>query len=139
MYRRPHGRDRLDEENPQAWGICDRCGTLYNLRDLNWQYEVNGLTTINTGFRVCEPCTDNLNYQFQNIPLPADPVPTRNARPEPYMLDEVDYLSTEDFVPIITQDDVNIVVDEASQNYSEVPNDPNRGPNPPNSDSEQQD
>lgn len=102
------------------------------MRDLQFQYAINGLTTINTGFRVCEPCVDNLNYQFQNIPLPADPQPVRNARPEPYMLDEVDYLSTQDLVPITTQNNVNIVVDDASQNYSDVPPDPNNGTNPPN-------
>lgn len=132
MLRRPHGRARLDEDHPQAWGRCDRCGFLYLLRDLAWQYQINGLTTINTGFRVCETCVDSLNYQFQNVPLPADPLPVMNARPEPYMLDEVDYLSTQDLVPIVTQDDVNIVVDDASQNYSDVPPDPNNGTNPPN-------
>jgi hypothetical protein len=132
MLRRPHGRARLDEDHPQAWGRCDRCGFLYLLRDLEFQYAINGLTTINTGFRVCEICVDNLNYQFQNIPLPADPLPTRNARPEPYMLDEVDYLATQDLIPIVTQDDVNIVVDDASQNFFDVPSDPNNGTNPPN-------
>lgn len=132
MLRRPHGRARVDEDNPQAWGICDRCGCLYCLRDLQFQYAINGLNIINTQLRVCETCMDELNYQFQNIPLPADPIPKRNARPEPYMLDEVDYLSTQDDVPITTEDDTIIVVDDASQNYSDVPQDPNNGTNPPN-------
>jgi hypothetical protein len=125
----------LDEEHPQAWGICDRCGTLYCLRDLQWQYAINGLTTINTGFRVCETCVDNLNYQFQNIPLLADPMPVRNARPEPYMLDEVDYLTTQDYSPIATQDGQPLTPDQASANYFDVPQDPNNGSKPPNSNS----
>jgi len=137
MMRRPHGRARVDEDNPQAFGICDRCGALYNLRDLQYQYIVNGLTTLNTRLRVCEECTDNLNYQFQNIPLPADPVPTRNARPEPYLLDEVDYLTTDEYVPIGTQDGQPLTPDQASVNFFDSPPDPNRGPNPPNSDNEE--
>ncbi|HVT27663.1 MAG TPA: hypothetical protein VHE81_06555 [Lacipirellulaceae bacterium] len=135
MLRRPHGRARVDEENPQAFGICDRCGVLYNLRDLQFQYAINGLNTINTQLRVCEICTDDLQYQFRNIPLPADPLPKRNARPEPYMLDEVDYLATQDLEIITTQDDIKIVVDDASQNFSDVPNDPNNGVDPPNTSS----
>jgi hypothetical protein len=136
MLRRPHGRARVNEDNPQAWGRCDRCSFLYNLRDLHYQYEVNGLTMLNTRLRVCEECMDNPNFQFQNIPLPADPLPKRNARPEPYLLDEVDYLTTQDYTPIATQDGQPLTPDQASSNYFDVPQDPNRGPNPPNSNSE---
>jgi hypothetical protein len=79
---------------------------------------------------------DELNYQFQNIPLPADPIPKRNARPEPYMLDEVDYLTTSDYSPITTQDGTPLTPDQASANYFDVPSDPNSGTKPPNSNSE---
>lgn len=89
---------------------------------------------VNLRLLVCRrTCLDIPQPQLQALIIPADPEPVFNARPEPYMLDEVDYLSTQDNVPIVTQDDINIVADQASQNYSDIPPDPNNGVSPPNS------
>lgn len=121
MPYRPHGKARVDPDHPTAWGICDRCSRLWNLCRLQWQYDYANLTVVNTRLLVCEDCLDAMNPQFRNVPLPADPVPVRNARPEPYMLDEVDYLSTQDEEPITTQDDIEIVTNQPSQNFSEDP------------------
>lgn len=118
------GRAFVDPDSPQPFGQCDRCSFLYNLRDLTWQFQINGLGAVNTRLLVCETCLDALNPQFQNVPLPADPPPILNARPEPYMLDEVDLLSTEDDIPITTEDGVGIVPNQPSQNFSTPPEDP---------------
>jgi hypothetical protein len=118
MYRY-HGRAEVDPSNPRAFGVCDRCGFLYNLVNLMFQYRFAGTATVNTNFRVCSRCLDPLNPQSMTRLLPPDPMPVLNARVEPYMLDEVDFLSTQDEVPIETQDDEIIVTNQASQNYSE--------------------
>ena len=38
----PHGRAKVDASNPRAFGVCDRCGFLYNHKDLRWQYDYRG-------------------------------------------------------------------------------------------------
>src|SRR5258708_3631517 len=79
---RPHGRATADLHNPRAWGVCDRCGFLYNKRDLQWQYEWFGARTQNTNMLVCDRCLDNLQEQLRVIVMPADPTPIQNPRPE---------------------------------------------------------
>ena len=79
---RPHGHARVDRNSPRAWGICDRCGFLYNLEDLQWQYVWAGTRTANTNLRVCNKCTDVLQEQLRVFVLPADPVPVANPRVE---------------------------------------------------------
>jgi len=34
---RPHGRAQISQSHPRALGVCDRCGFVYNLDDLQWQ------------------------------------------------------------------------------------------------------
>lgn len=53
---------------------------------------------------VCPNHLDPLNPQDSPIVLSPDPVPLFNARPEPYVLDESSWLSTEDGETISTQD-----------------------------------
>jgi hypothetical protein len=81
---RPHGNARADRRKPRAWGICDRCGFLYNKSDLDWQYEWAGARTSNTNMLVCDKCMDDLQEQNRVIVLPADPTPIVNPRPENY-------------------------------------------------------
>lgn len=101
----------VDPDNPRAWGTCDRCGRIFNLHRLQFQYSYQGSTTPqNTGFLVCdEGCLDVLNPQDMPYILPPDPMPVYNARPEPYTLDETSYLTTQDDDTITTQDDEPII------------------------------
>jgi len=79
---RPHGRAKVDRFNPSAFGICDSCGFLYNLKDLHFQKEWYGARIQNTNMLRCYHCLDRLQEQHRVIHLPADPVPVENPRPE---------------------------------------------------------
>ena len=81
---RPHGRAVIDERNPMALAVCDRCRFLYNHRDLAWQYQWAGPTLMNKRILVCQPCMDVPQEQLRTILLPPDPVPVDNPRPEDY-------------------------------------------------------
>ena len=119
MPYRYHGRAIVDPSNPAAFGICDRCCGTYNLRDLQFQYQYNGSGLYNTRFLVCDTCLDVPQPQLLNPILPPDPMPVLNPRPFNFTAAEVDYLSTQDLDNLLTQDDVLIVDDQASENFSE--------------------
>lgn len=121
MAWRFHGRATVDPANPRAFGFCDRCGFLYNLDDLQWQYQYVGTGLQNLRILVCDTCLDVPQPQLQVIILPPDPPPVFNARPEPYALDEIDYLSTQLEETIEAEDGDDIVVDQPSQNFTEEP------------------
>lgn len=121
MPYRYHGRAIVDPSNPQAFGVCDRCDFLYNLNDLQFQYQFNGTGLYNTRMRVCRTCMDVPQPQFLNPILPPDPLPVMNPRPFNYAAAEVDYLNTQSLSDILTQSDEFIVVDDASQNFGEPP------------------
>jgi len=91
---RPHGRARVDTRNPRAFGICDRCGFLYNHYELRWQFDYAGAGLINRRILVCETCEDIPQAQLRNIILPADPVPIMNARIQNYVDASVDKRTT---------------------------------------------
>ena len=82
MAWRPHGRAQVDRRSPHAWAVCDRCGFLYNHKDLQWQYIWAGARTANQNLLVCYKCLDDLQEQLRAIVLPADPVPIKNPRIE---------------------------------------------------------
>ena len=88
MAWRPHGRAKVDRTHPQAFGVCDRCGFLYNHRALQFQYEWAGARTANTNLLVCERCLDELQEQLRSFVLPPDPVPIQNPRNERYNVDD---------------------------------------------------
>lgn len=79
---RPHGHAKVSRSNPQAWGVCDSCGFLYNLRDLRFQYGWAGARVQRINFLHCDKCTDKLQEQLRVIVLPADPEPVEHPRPE---------------------------------------------------------
>jgi hypothetical protein len=87
---RPHGRARVNPKSPAAFGICDRCGFLYNHRDLMWQFDWGGASLINKRILVCTPCNDKPQNQLRAIVLPADPIPILNPRVELYSEAETD-------------------------------------------------
>lgn len=80
----PHGRAKVDANSPRAFGICDRCGLLYNHSDLHWQYDFRGRSLANLRILVCETCEDTPQPQLKPRIIPPDPVPIQNARPERY-------------------------------------------------------
>lgn len=89
MAWRPHPRNAAtDPSSPRAWGTCARCHFVQNLDDMTWQMAWRGTQVKNTQVLVCESCLDELQRQLGSIVLPPDPVAVRNARPEPYSIDE---------------------------------------------------
>ena len=89
---RPHGRAQVSSKNPQAFAICDRCGFLYNHKDLGWQYDWGGASLINKRILVCNPCMDEAQEQLRAIVLPPDPVPIVNPRTENYAAASTNFL-----------------------------------------------
>lgn len=92
---RPHGRAKVSSRNPRAFGICDRCGFLYNHVNLQWQYDWAGASLINKRILVCDECNDVPQSQLRAIVVPADPVPILNPRIQDYGTAESDYRITQ--------------------------------------------
>lgn len=92
---RPHGRARVSSRDPRAFGICDRCGFLYNHNQLKWQFDWAGASLINKRILVCNECNDVPQNQLRAIVLPADPTPILNARTQDYQTAETDYRITQ--------------------------------------------
>lgn len=120
MAYRYHSKAFADPTAPQAWGTCDRCNQIRLHRELAWQMEYSATSLYNKRLLVCPQCLDVPQAQFLTPTLPPDPMPIRNARPFNFAAATIDYVSTQEPVPIVTQNDVYIVDDEASQNFSEV-------------------
>lgn len=85
---RVHGRATINQRSPKALAVCDRCGFMYNHRDLSWQFQWRGTTLQNIRILVCQNCMDVPQEQLRVIVLPPDPVPIANARPETYVRDD---------------------------------------------------
>lgn len=81
MAFRPHGRARVDSKRPQAFGVCDRCATVYNLVDLGYEEDWRGNRIMRTGFRVCRSCMSIPAPFLRTVILPPDPVPVKDPRP----------------------------------------------------------
>lgn len=84
---RPHGNAQISARAPRALGVCDRCGSLYNLDTLQWQWDwQQGPRLFNLRILVCRSCLDVPQESGRTIVLPPDPVPVANPRPENYVL-----------------------------------------------------
>jgi len=90
---RATGRASVSNRNPRAFGICDRCGFLYNHDRLQWQFDYAGAGLINKRILVCSPCLDTPQNQLRAIVLPADPVPIQNPRVQDYNTAETDFIT----------------------------------------------
>jgi hypothetical protein len=88
MALRPHGQAEVDADHPRAFGKCDRCGDQCNLVNLRPQMQYAGPTLVNTGWLVCETCLDEPNPGLRTVIIPPDPMPVRNARFEPWEIEE---------------------------------------------------
>lgn len=92
MSWRPHPRlADVDPSNPQMWATCDYCGFVTNQVKMSWSYQWAGNQLINLRFLACELCVDKPQEQLRALILPPDPAPKFNTRPEPYVMDEVDW------------------------------------------------
>jgi hypothetical protein len=74
--RPPKGKYvNIDINNPDALGVCDYTGFIFNKRDLVKQMEWRGNALQWTGFMVGRPFLDVPNDQNRTPILPPDPVP----------------------------------------------------------------
>ena len=79
-----HGNFKATQPNgapKSAWGICDRCGELWDHDKLRFQWDYGGAELINLGILVCPTCYDVPFLPRKTILLPPDPVPIENPRP----------------------------------------------------------
>jgi hypothetical protein len=93
-YASKLGRARISATNPQAAGICDRCGFVYTHSTLRWQFDWAGASLINKRILVCNPCYDEPQQQLRAIVIPADPVPIQNPRIQDYVTAETNTRAT---------------------------------------------
>lgn len=142
---RPHGRARVNSRNPRAFGICDRCGFLYNHDRLSWQYEWRGASLMNIRILVCETCNDVPQQQLRAIVVPADPVPIQNPRTQDYATAETNTRATSGQntidpttgLPVIngdtriTQDDKVRVTQQTGEPPGGLNQEPGTNPNAP--------
>ena len=91
---RPHGRAKVSTRNPEAFGICDNCGFLYNLNELRFQFQWAGNKLVNLRQLVCRRCNDIPQTQLRAIIIPADPMPVMNPRPQNYQAANTDNRTT---------------------------------------------
>ena len=85
MAWRYTGRARVNPKAPDAFGVCDRCGFLWNLYNLRYQYNYQGgPRMVNLRLRVCPPCYDSPSEWLKPLVLPPDPIPVYDPRPENY-------------------------------------------------------
>lgn len=100
-YASKAGRAVASSSNPQAFGVCDRCGIWTNHHRLAWQLDWQGAGMQNLRILVCERCMDVAQPQKRAITLPADPVPIQNPRPEYFAQAETDYRVTSSATPSV--------------------------------------
>ncbi len=84
---RPHGHASISARFPRALGICQRCSFMYNLDELQWQWDFKqGPRLFNLRIKVCRACLDKPQESGRTIVLPPDPIPVTYALPENYAL-----------------------------------------------------
>lgn len=76
------GRAVTNARSPQAFAVCDGCGTFYNRVNLKYQYEYGGDALINQRFLYCFRCISKPQPQLKTVILPQDPIPVLDPRPE---------------------------------------------------------
>lgn len=147
-YASRQGRARISPSGPQAAGVCDRCGFVYNHIDLQWQFDWRGATLQNTRVLVCDRCNDDQQQQLRAIVIPADPVPIMNPRVQDFVAasttrrttsgqDTVDFWTG---IPIpgddtrITQDDRTRVPQQTGEPPGGLNQQPGTDPNAPGND-----
>lgn len=96
-----------------AWCTCDRCGFVWSMSSMQFQYDfLGGTTPQNLHLLHCPKCMDDLNYQRKLIIIPPDPPPLFNTRPESYVVDETNWLVTDDDSILTTAADEPFITSE---------------------------
>jgi len=90
-YASMQGRAKASSTNPEAAGICDRCGFVFQHNTLQWQYDWRGAALQNIRILVCNSCLDVPQDQLRAIVVPADPTPIMQARVQDFRQAETDY------------------------------------------------
>jgi hypothetical protein len=81
-----HGNAQISARAPRALGVCQRCGFLFNLDALQWQWDwQQGPRLFNLRIKVCPTCLDVPQESGRTIVLPQDPVPVGYPLPEDYV------------------------------------------------------
>lgn len=81
-----------------AWGICDRTGFRYPLKDLVWEYSDGTKTGLRVGRDVVDP--DHPQNDVGRIRTD-DPKPLKHPRPDPYVADNRKAI-TNNTAPVVT-------------------------------------
>jgi Putative Ig domain len=87
-YASKAGRAFTNPSNPQAQGVCDRCGIWTQRYKLRNQFAWRGSALMPTYIFVCSDCYDTPNEQLRAIVLSPDPVPIEQPRTESFFSDE---------------------------------------------------
>lgn len=119
MAWRPHGQAVVNPNHPVSFAVCDRCSRWHNIDALTWQFQWAGPNLQNLRLLVCQSCNDVPQPQLKPRIIPPDPMPTLNARPEPFLIDDYDYRVTEDGDIRVTEDDVPRVGENVANNREE--------------------
>ena len=98
-----NGRARISQTRPEAKGVCDRCGFLFSLADLKYQFQWAGPTLTNLQLKVCCDCLDSPQVQFKSFVIPPDPLPVLNPRIEYYGVEVTSFLEGESGFAILTE------------------------------------
>lgn len=120
MAWRPHGHARVNPSHPVSFACCDRCAFWYSITDLAWQYQWCGPQLQNLRLLVCRKCMDVPQEQLKPRILPPDPLPTLNARPENFQIDDYDFRVTEDEDIRVTEDGDPRVVENVANNREDA-------------------
>lgn len=107
------GRAIIDPSAPEALGICDRCGNMWNLRDLQYQFQWMGPQLQNLHIKVCPDCMDVPSEFLRTLILPPDPEPVLDGRTINFALDEQSayLITTETDFDLITEHDEDITTE----------------------------
>lgn len=109
MYYYRNGRASVSVNWPCAFAVCDRCGFLYNHKDLIWQNQWVGPRLQNLMILVCEDCLDKPQEQLRTLLIPADPIPIDTPRPADYSSMVPSYLGTLDGSILVTDSGERLV------------------------------
>jgi len=114
MSYRPHGRARVNPSNPQAFAVCDRCGTFYNRIDLTTQMDWAGTRLVSKNLEVCSSCLDQPAPFKRAFTLPPDPVPVRDPRPHDRSNANDSFIATEGGSPIADETEAPFVTETST-------------------------
>ncbi len=114
MSYRGTGRAFVDTQSPEAFGVCDRCGTWRNRSDLTWQYDYRGNALQNLRILVCAEtsrCNDIPQEQLRPVIIPPDPLTIKDPRPENF----ASVYAPSSTQVIITDGGTNVLTNTAGQ------------------------